>query len=119
MNLNDLVGKTFTEDEIFELLVFEVEENFQSYLGKHCHLNLELLEKVLKVTVIEEIKNEDDLHQLNRKKFDKKEWIYLSDNFGHIDIVLIRKDRTNRIGIVYENRATYTHNWGSYYYLDE
>lgn len=120
MDINELVNKTFTEDEIFELLVFEVEENFEKYLGKHCHLNFEPLgEEQIRITELLTFNDADEAHIVNRTNLDKNNWLEITDNFGHVDVVLTHADRSHRFAIIYKDKETYYQSGRSYCFLDE
>lgn len=121
MDFKELINKTFTEDEIFELLVFEIEENFENYLGKHCHLNFELLSgSVIRITKLVNCKDADESYIQCRAKSDKMNWIEITDNFGHIDIRLTHADRSNKLAVIWnDDRDTYHHSGKSYSYGDE
>ena len=108
MDLKELVNKTYTEDEIFELLVFEVEENFQHYLGKHFHLNLQRISNALiRVTELIEFKTNDETCLQNRANVDNTTWIEVTDNCGHVDVALTRIDRSYQFAMMNQDKDTY------------
>ena len=114
MEIKDLVNKIFTEDEIFELLVFEVEENFEKYLGRHFHLDLQLQNNsFVIVTRLTLFNNNDETCIRNRAIVDKAYWIEVTDNGGHVDISLTRPSRSHRFAIVHAQKDTFFQD-GSY-----
>lgn len=120
MNFNELINKTFTEDEIFELLVFEVEEDFENYLGKHCHLNFEpLAENRIRITELLTFRDADEAQIVNRANLDKNNWLEITDNFGHVDVVLTHADRSHRFAVIYKDKETYHQSGRSYCFTDE
>ena len=51
---------------------------------------------------------------LNRANLDKNNWLEITDNFGHIDIMLTHADRSHRFAIIHRDSETH-HQSGKYY----
>lgn len=109
MNFDDLVGKNFQEQELYELLVFDIEENFEAFFGKAMHLYFERLAgKQIRVTSIVNFNDADEMDQKSRSIIEKSEWFNIYENCGHIDLMLVRFDRTGQISIVNQNDTHHT-----------
>ena len=118
--MKDLVDKTFTEDEIFELIVFEIEENFENYLGRHFHLNFILLENSsIRISKLLTFSDADEAHVINRANLDKHNWLEITDNFGHVDVVLTHADRSHRFAIIHRDEETFYQSGKFYSFADE
>ena len=106
MNFDDLVGKKFQEQELYELLVFDIEENFEGYCGKAMHLYFERVAgKKIRITSIVNFQDADEMDLKSRSIIEKIEWFNIYENCGHIDLMLVRFDRTGHISIVSRNNT--------------
>ena len=111
MNLESLIGKTFLENEFFELLQFDIEENFGEYFGKYVHFYFER-QSDLKIRVSELVyfKNSHEMNQCSRKIIEKKEWFEITHDHNHFILLLCRLDRNGSISMI-ERDSTLTHEW--------
>lgn len=117
MDLQSLVGQTFFENEFYELLLFEIEENFSKHLDKYIHFYFDRTpDKKIKISEIVFFKTSNELDKTSRKIIEKKEWFEIIESHGHIDLVLVRFDRTGSVSVVYRNSplfgdSTRTQEW--------
>jgi hypothetical protein len=96
--LNALKGKTYFEAELYELLLFDIEENFIDYIGHFVHLYFERAgDGKIKVNEIVHFENNDFLDQKSRSIIEKQEWFQIVENQNHIDLLLVRFDRTGSV----------------------
>ena len=106
MNFDDLVGKNFQEQELYQLLVFDIEENFEDFFGKAMHLYFErVADKKITITKVVNFKDADEMDLKSRSNIEKAEWFNVYENCGHIDLMLVRFDRTGQISIVRKNNT--------------
>ena len=111
MNLKNLVGKTFQENEFYELLLFDIEENFEHYRAKNLHIYFNRTENT-KIEITEVIYFKDDLEADNKSRsiIEKKEWFEIVQNHNHINLLLYRLDRTGFVSSIWKN-STRTEEW--------
>lgn len=111
MDFENLVGQTFSENELYELLLFEIEENFEQFFLKFIHIYFDRTEDQ-KIKIIEVVYFKDDIvmDKKARTIIEKKEWVHIYENHGHIDLMLVRFDRTGKISVVRKNE-TRTQDW--------
>ncbi len=120
MIFEELINKVFTEDKLFETLLFDIEAKFEGYVGKYIHLNFDLIEaslfRVLSITYFE---TEDDMYAMFRKKLDIEAWIQIAWNTGHVDLELTRKNRSYRIALVESGKETFEQKGSGFCFVDE
>jgi hypothetical protein len=118
MDLSGYIGKSYQETEFYQLLLFEVEENFDYFHNKNIHFYFDRISgNQIKVTDLVYFKNSYEMNQTARSIIEKKEWIEIHENENHTDLVLVRFDRTGTLSIVWRNK-THTEDW-SYGWADE
>jgi hypothetical protein len=106
MDFKSLVGQTFHENQIYEILQFDIEENFESYKGKFFLMYYEpLAEGRLKITEFLEFYNDDDYFAVLKRDVGKRAWLEIYDNHGHIDLQLNRQDTSGKVSVI---RKTHT-----------
>ena len=111
MNFEKLVNQTFSETEFYELLLFEIEENFEQYFSKFFHFYFDRSDdEKIKITEVLCFKNDTEMDKKARSIIEKKEWFEIYDNHGHIDLLLCRFDRTGMRSVVRKNN-TRTEDW--------
>jgi hypothetical protein len=107
MDLRSLVGQTFHENQIYELLQFDIEENFGSYMRKYYLMYYEpLAEGYLKIIEFQEFLSHDDYYKIIRRDLGKRSWLEIYENHGHVDLTLTRPDTSGKLSVVHE---THTH----------
>ena len=95
MDLRLLVGKIFDENEIFQLLRFDIEENFKFYLKKYIHIYFNHLDnRKIKINEVVFLYDDASLFAVNRQIIGTKAWIEIYNNSNHIDLTICRKDRS-------------------------
>ena len=111
MDFERLIGLTFFENEFYELLLFEIEENFEQHSNKYLHFYFERTpDKKISITELVFFKNSAKANQKNRANIEKKEWFQIVLNHGHIDLMLVRFDRSGFVSFVDKN-STRTQDW--------
>ena len=111
MDFASLVEQTFSENEFYELLLFEIEENFEQFFSKFMHFYFDRTEdKKIKITQVVYFKDDSEMDKKARSIIEKKEWFHIYENHGHIDLMLVRFDRTGKVSVVRENE-TRTEDW--------
>ena len=111
MDFRNLISPTFSENAFYELLLFEIEENFELYFSKTIHLYFDRNEDG-KIKINEQINFKDayEMDKTERKIIEKKEWFHIYENCGHINLMLCRFDRTGKISVIKRNE-TRTEDW--------
>ena len=111
MNLEHYVGQTFQEKEFYELLLFEIELNFEQFSDQFVHFYFERIQdKKIKITDLAYFKNSIDMNNQARKIIEKVEWFGISQNVNHYDLLLCRFDRTGTIAGIWKD-SLITHDW--------
>jgi hypothetical protein len=111
MNLSFHIGKTYQETEFYELLLFEIEDNFNFFYCKNIHFHFERTADVkIKITDVVYFNSCSEMNRFARSVIEKKEWVEISENVNHIDLVLVRFDRTGTLSVIYPNK-THTEDW--------
>ena len=106
MNIDNLVGQTFQETELYQLLLFDIKENFELYISKSFHLYFSrLTNKKIRISSITKFKDADEMDKKSRAIIEKQEWFNIYENCGHIDLMLVRFDRSGQISIVEQNET--------------
>ena len=111
MNLNSLVGKIYQENEFYELMLFDIEENFEKYSAKFIHFYFDRVENSkIKITQVVHFKDDIEIDNECRRIIEKKEWFEISQNDNHFDLMLCRFDRTGFISLIFKD-STHTQEW--------
>lgn len=111
MNLNKLIDKTFQENEFYELLLFDIEENFEQYSSKFIHFYFNRIENTkIKITQIIYFKDDIALDSESRTIIEKKEWFEIAHNHDHFNLLLCRLDRTGFVSSIWKD-STRTEEW--------
>ena len=106
MDFQSLIGKNFSEIELYELLLFDIEANFEKYLSTFIHIYFERISaEKIKINEIVYFENDNDYYQTKRKIVNKKEWIEIDQDQDHINLMLCRFDRSGKLSSV---RKEYT-----------
>ncbi len=106
MDFSNLVGQTYHENQIYELLQFDIETNFDFYMGKYFLMYFEpLSEGRLKITELLTPENEDDHYKIKRRDLGKRAWLEAYENHGHIDLQLCRQDTSGKLSIIWKTRT--------------
>ena len=101
MNFDELIGQTFSENELFELVLFEVESHYDQHFSDSMNIFFERIEnQKIKVTQITHFENLDALDKHERQNIEKKEWISIDTSHGNIRLMLCRFDRTGQLAVV-------------------
>lgn len=107
MDLKSLVGQTFHENEIYEILQFDIEENIDSYMGRYYLLYYEpLSEGRLKITEFLECHSHEEYGRVIRRDLRKRAWLHAYEHFNHVDLQLCRLDTSGKFSVI---RRTHTH----------
>jgi hypothetical protein len=106
MDFSNLVGQIFHENQIYELLQFDIEANFDFYIGKYFLMYYESLsEGHLKITELLTFDNDDDYFKVKRRDLGKRAWLEAYENHGHIDLHLTRQDTSGKLSIIWKSRT--------------
>ena len=101
MNLEVLVGKTFEENCLYEVLHFDIQQNFKSYLSKFVHIYFDHLEaSQIRINEIRHLEDQKALYVVNRQIIGVKSWIEIYDHFNQIDLMICRQDRSGKFSII-------------------
>ena len=101
MDLNKLIGQIFLEDQIYEILHFDIEANFEIYSEKFIHIYFSHLEfGKIQIDQVSMMQNQDELYAVNRKILGLQGWIEIYDHEAHIDLTLFRKNRSGKVSII-------------------
>lgn len=111
MNLSSLIGKKFQENELYELLLFDIEKNFEQYLLKNLHIYFNRT-GYTRIEVTEVLYFSDDIETdaKSRSIIEKKEWFEITQNHNHIDLLLCRLNRTGLTSSIWKD-STHTQEW--------
>jgi len=111
MIFEDLVGKTFQENEFYELLLFDIEENFEQYFSKFIHFYFDRIEdKKIRINEVVYFIDSKELNQKGRKIVEKREWFEIAENHNHFNLLLCRFDRTGFVSSIFKD-STRTEEW--------
>ena len=111
MNFELLIGKVFQENEFYELLLFEIEENFELHYPKFIHFYFDrTTDKKIKITEIVFFESSEEIDKKSRTIIEKKEWFEIAHNHKHLDLLLCRFDRTGSVSSVWKDE-TRTQDW--------
>lgn len=119
MNLETLVGKTFKEDEFYNLLLEEIEDHFDQHRRQPMCFYFDRIEnEKIKITSLEYFENLQDLDQKGRQIIEKKEWIQLYESEERNILLLVRFDRTGTLSIIRQD-STHSEPWEHGWYDEE
>lgn len=111
MDLNNLIGQTFKESELYELLLFDIEENFEQYLSKYIHFYFARTENnKIKITGAAYFKDPYEMDKKSRSIIEKSEWFEVAQNHDHFNLLLCRFDRTGFVSSIWKD-STRTEEW--------
>ncbi|MDZ4660561.1 MAG: hypothetical protein SGJ18_02960 [Pseudomonadota bacterium] len=111
MKFENLIGQVFFENEFYELLLFDIEENFEQYFSKFIHFYFDRVEgKKIIITELAYFKDSKEMNKESRKIIEKKEWFEVCQNHNHFNLLLCRFDRTGFVSSV-EKDSTLTQEW--------
>jgi hypothetical protein len=111
MNFESLIGKTFAEQEFYELLLFDIEENFDQYQSKFMNVYFESQpEQMIKIIEVKYFNDSHEMNQIERKNIEKRSWFHIGENDDHFNLVLIRLDRTGKLSSIWKEH-TRTEDW--------
>lgn len=111
MNLSSLIGKTFQENQLYELLLFDIEENFAQYSSKHIHFYFDRIKNdKIKVTQIVYFRSSVEIDLKDRTIIGKQEWFEVTQNDDHFNLLLCRFDRTGFASSIWKE-STHTQDW--------
>lgn len=106
MDLNNLIGQIFQENELYEFLLFDIEENFEQYLSKYIHFYFARIEnRKIEVTQIAYFKNSIEIDKRDRAIVEKQEWFEIAQNHNHFDLLLCRFDRTGFVSSIWQDHT--------------
>lgn len=111
MEFKNLVGKTFQEKELYELLLFDIEENFEQYTSKYFHIYFDRTENYkIKISHVVYFRDSTEMNKKSRTIIEKKEWFEVGQNQNHFNLLLCRFDRTGFISSIWKDQ-TRTEDW--------
>lgn len=111
MNFDTLIGQTFQENEFYELLLFELEENFEENFSKFIHFYFDRTEvQKIKITEVVHFSDTNEIHKKSRSIIEKKEWFEIAKNHCHLNLLLCRFDRTGFVSSIWKD-STRTQEW--------
>jgi hypothetical protein len=103
MDTNNLYGKIFSENELYELLLFDIEDNLISYSSLNVHIYFDRVEnQKIKVTEVIYFSNINESHKQARAMTGKREWFEIAENEEHSNLYLTRLDKTGRSSSIFE-----------------
>ena len=101
MDLNQLVGQILSEDQIYEVLLFDIEGNFNNYSEKFIHIYFSNRgDGKIHIDQISMMQSEDELYSVNRRILGHQGWIEIYDHDRHIDLTLFRINRSGKLSII-------------------
>lgn len=111
MDLQYYIGRAYQEMELYELLLFEIEENFDYFFKKSFHFYFDRqADGKIKIIEMKPFSDMQAMDKFSRTIVEKREWFEIYENHGHVDLLLVRLDRTGQVSIVWEDR-THTQDW--------
>lgn len=116
----ELTGQTFSENELFEVVLFEVESDYDQHSSDCMNIFFERIEnKKIKVTEIIRFEDIAALDKCERQNIEKKEWISVDGKSGSIRLMLCRFDRTGELAVVYNDNTRTRREESHLSWLDE
>ena len=118
MDFTQLIGQTFIENNLYEILQFEIETNFESYFGKYVHIYFDSLGgNQIKVTGVVHFQNEDEFYVADKAMRGKRDLFCIYENHGHIDMLLHHVDLSGRISVIRKDHTFVQE--GGFEYLED
>jgi hypothetical protein len=106
MDNSNLCGKIFSENELYELLLFDIESNFSHYYGLNLHIYFDRIEnQKIKITEIIYFKNKNDLFEHSCSVVGKRNWFEITPVGNHINLYLTRLDRNGKYSAIFKDRT--------------
>ena len=106
MKFENLIKKTFFEKDFYELLLFDIEENFDQYFSKFIHVYFERFEgQKIRISDVVFFGDEIHMYKKSREIIEKKEWFEVAENHGHFNLFLVRIDRTGLLSTIYRDSS--------------
>jgi hypothetical protein len=104
MDTNNLCGKIFSENELYELLLFELESNFSHFYGQNIHIYFDRQEnQKIKITEVLYFNSDEDCDNYARKAIEKKEWYEITNVGKHLNLILTRLDRSGQFSAIFQD----------------
>lgn len=101
MDLSKLIGQIFHDDHIYEILHFDIESNFKVYAGKFIHLYFTHLDNgYIRIDALAQFQDQDLLYAAKKKILGQMAWLEIYEHGHHIDLTIVRKDRSGKISII-------------------
>lgn len=111
MNFEQLIGRTFQENEFYELMLYEMEDNFAENFSKFIHFYFARAEdKKIRITEMVYFKDSKEMDKKSREIIEKREWFEIAENHGHLNLLLCRFDRTGFTSSISKD-STRTEDW--------
>lgn len=111
MDFKSLIGQKYQENEFYELLLFEVEENFELHFSKFIHFYFDRIEnQKIKINEVIYFKDSYEMDKKSRQIVEKKEWFEIDQNHGHLNLLFCRFDRTGLTSSIRKD-STRTEEW--------
>lgn len=111
MNFDDLVGKDFQENEFYELLLYDLEENFGQNFSQFIHFYFERTqEKKVRITEVARFNSSNEMNRKSREVIEKKEWFEIDGHRNLLQLILCRLDRTGWASSIRKD-STRTEEW--------
>ncbi len=101
MNFDELIGQTFHENQIYEMLHFEIEQNFKNYFSKFIHIYFEHLDAgQICILEIVYLADEKTMYITNRQILGTKGWLEIYHHSKHMELMICRKDRSGKFSVM-------------------
>ena len=120
MDYQSLIGKTFTENELYETILFDIEQNFENYFSEHIHIYFEHLgaDKIL-VKDLVLFADSNSAYLVRREFIEKKAWFEVTyDSKTAVKFMMCRLNRSGKFSIIWKEH-THHQKMGRLGWLDE
>ncbi|MBC7742688.1 MAG: hypothetical protein H7061_10850 [Bdellovibrionaceae bacterium] len=115
MDFAKLVGQQFKEQDFYDLLLEELEDNFESNFGINLHFYFETLENnIIKVIDLCYFESCRAMNIHGRTIIEKSQWFEIGENENHMNLLLVRLDRTGFLSAIWRDKTRTTdweHGW--------
>jgi hypothetical protein len=109
MDFSQLLGKTFSEKEFYELLLFELEASYRTHEPKFIHFYFDRLSgEKIKITDVVYFGSSEEKNRKDRTIIETKEWFEVEQLPQDFNLRLCRIDRTGWISFIWRG-DTITH----------